>query len=126
MNVSGVIVRCAAGGRDHTPCCNRRAVPAKCISMCRGIISQPPNDCLSYAGNILQCVEEGTGNIPPPVEELHATSVTNTSISIAWAPSEDDSNNTDSKYIDFLVQYGKVNNMTLYETVVKLENVIFQ
>lgn len=65
----------------------------------------------------------GTNNIPGPIEELHATAVTNSSISLAWSQSEEDANNTDAKFIDFLVQYGKVDNMTLYETVVKLSNV---
>ncbi|XP_037904934.1 Ig-like and fibronectin type-III domain-containing protein 1 isoform X1 [Hermetia illucens] len=120
----GILARCAAGGRDHTPCCNRRGVIPACVSLCRGVISPTigSSDCLSYAGNILQCFEEGTGNIPGPVEDVHVTSVTNTSISLAWVPSEMDANNTEAKYIDFLVQYGKVNNMTMYETVVKLDN----
>ncbi|XP_055384146.1 Ig-like and fibronectin type-III domain-containing protein 1 isoform X3 [Condylostylus longicornis] len=120
----GVIARCAAGGRDHTQCCNRRGVIPGCISLCRGVLPPLPtaSDCLSYAGNILQCFEEGTGNIPGPVEDLHVTSVTNNSISLAWIPFEGDVNNTENKYKDFLVQYGKVNNMTMYETVVKLEN----
>lgn len=119
----GALVRCSAGGRDHTPCCNRRGVPAKCVSMCRGVLTQPAADCLSYAGNIIQCFEEGTGNIPGPVEDLHANTVTNTSISLSWVPSEADVNNTESKAIDYLVQYGKVNNMTMYETIIKLDNV---
>lgn len=119
----GTIVRCSAGGRDHTSCCARRAVPPKCQSLCRGVITQSPADCLPYAGNIIQCFEEGIGHIPPPVEDLHVTSVTNTSISLAWVPSETDTNNTDSKASDFVVQYGKVDNMTMYETIIKLENV---
>lgn len=28
-----------------------------------------------------------------------------------------------TKKIDYVIQYGKVNNMTLYETVVKMDNV---
>lgn len=65
----------------------------------------------------------GTDNIPGPVSDLHATVVTNTSISLEWVPYQDPSNNTEMENIDYLVQYGKVNNMTMYETVVKLENV---
>ena len=57
------------------------------------------------------------------MEDLHVTSVTNTSISLTWVPFEGDENNTDTKNVDFLVQYGKVDNMTVYETVTKLENV---
>ncbi|XP_062560024.1 Ig-like and fibronectin type-III domain-containing protein 1 [Armigeres subalbatus] len=118
------IVRCSAGGRDHTSCCARRAVPPKCQSLCRGVITQSPADCLPYAGNIIQCFEEGIGHIPPPIENLHVTSVTNTSISLAWVPSETDVNNTETKATDFVVQYGKVDNMTMYETIIKLENEI--
>lgn len=55
----GVLSKCAAGGRDHTPCCNRRGVPTKCLSLCRGIVPQPPVNCLPYGGNIIQCFEEG-------------------------------------------------------------------
>lgn len=54
---------------------------------------------------------------------MHANVVTNTSISLEWIPYQDTSNNTEMENIDYLVQYGKVNNMTMYETVVKLENV---
>uniref|UniRef100_A0A6B2EFR4 Putative receptor mediating netrin-dependent axon guidance n=1 Tax=Phlebotomus kandelakii TaxID=1109342 RepID=A0A6B2EFR4_9DIPT len=118
----GILVKCAAGGRDHSGCCSRRAVPPKCMSLCHGVVSQSSAECLPYAGNVLQCLEEGTGNIPGPVEDLRATSVTNTTISLAWEPSEVDVNNTEAKVVDYLVQYGKVNNMTMYETVVKLEN----
>ncbi|XP_055528945.1 Ig-like and fibronectin type-III domain-containing protein 1 [Wyeomyia smithii] len=118
----GTIVRCSAGGRDHSSCCERRAVPPKCRSLCRGVITQSPSDCLPYAGNIIQCFEEGIGHIPAPVEDLHVTSVSNTSISLAWVPSEVDPNNTDTQATDYLVQYGKVNNMTMYETIIKLEN----
>lgn len=122
------MAKCAAGGRDHTPCCSRRGVVPKCLSLCRGVVPQPPVDCLAYGGNIIQCFEEGTENIPGPVENFHATLVTKSSISLEWIPNEEDSNHTTANSkktndIDFIVQYGKVNNMTLYETVVKMENV---
>lgn len=119
----GNVVRCGAGGRDHTPCCNRRGVSKKCLPICKGVMTQP-SECLSYAGNIIQCLEEGTGNIPGPIENLHATSVTNTSISLSWSAFQNDTDNrqyqADKK--DFLVQYGKVDNMTMYETVIKLDH----
>lgn len=99
------------------------------MSLCRGLIPQPPVDCLAYGGNIIQCFEEGTENIPGPVENFHATHVTKSSISLEWIPNEEDTNQTmnapkKTNDIDYIVQYGKVNNMTLYETVVKMENVI--
>lgn len=96
------------------------------MSLCRGLVPQPPVDCLAYGGNIIQCFEEGTEKIPGPVENFHANIVTGSSISLEWVPNEEDSNytiNTKTRNIDFIVQYGKVNNMTLYETVVKMENV---
>ncbi|XP_043647954.1 Ig-like and fibronectin type-III domain-containing protein 2 [Drosophila teissieri] len=122
-------------------------------------------DCLSYAGNILQCFEEGTQNIPGPPEDVHATFVNQSSVSLAWTqPDVDNSSNSSSsgnaspgdmitgdelaagavdpasagkdvanagdatsgttgtEDIEFIVQYGRVNNMTMYETVAKLEN----
>lgn len=116
------ILRCGAGGRNHETCCNRRGVTKKCMPMCRGVMVQQPAECLSYAGNIIQCFEEGTGNIPGPVENLHATSVTNTSISLSWTPFENDTASEDVQFTNFVVQYGKVNNMTMYETINKLES----
>lgn len=65
----------------------------------------------------------GSDHIPGPVEDLHATRVTNTSISLEWIPSRETSNSSDNQIDDYLVQYDKVNNMTMYETVVKSENV---
>lgn len=65
----------------------------------------------------------GTGNIPGPIEDLHASSISTTSISLEWIPYQGDVNNTDMKDLDFLIQYGKVDNMTMYETVVRLPNV---
>lgn len=118
------LLRCAAGGRDHSDCCNRRGVTSACISMCRGVVSNPSSDCLAYAGNIIQCLEEGTGNIPGPVEDLHINSITNNSLSLAWAASETMRNNSEAQPTDFLVQFGKVDNMTMYETVIRLDNEI--
>lgn len=121
----GAVVRCAAGGRDHSPCCTRRGVSKKCLPICKGILSQA-TECISYAGNIIQCLEEGTGNIPGPIENLQATSVTNNSISLSWQAYHNDTENMQyqADFKDFLVQYGKVDNMTMYETVIKLENEI--
>ncbi|EDW26268.1 GL24598 [Drosophila persimilis] len=217
-----ILARCAAGGRDHSPCCSRRGVINACMPLCRGVMplalttksatataatnsassgagagaastsasssssvagasttgagSVP--DCLSYAGNILQCFEEGTQNIPGPPEYVHATFVNQTSLSLAWtAPDVESSSSgsssngsssssgissstspgdmvtgdelaagavavtgevvapadaakepsigdatSEAEDIDFIVQYGRVNNMTMYETVAKLEN----
>ncbi|XP_017019547.1 Ig-like and fibronectin type-III domain-containing protein 2 [Drosophila kikkawai] len=207
-----ILARCAAGGRDHSPCCSRRGVINACMPLCRGVMplalttksatgaatgatsssataaatpssslsssssssSSNVPDCLSYAGNILQCFEEGTQNIPGPPEDVHATFVNQSSISLVWTQPDADGgsggagNNgsssvaspgdmitgdelaagavdptngnpavagrdvpsvdatsgatTGTEDIEFIVQYGKVNNMTMYETVAKLEN----
>lgn len=70
----------------------------------------------------------GTDKIPGPVENLQADYVNTTSVSLKWNPNVEDATNSSSKSpkvnnIDFVVQYGKVNNMTLYETVVKMPTV---
>lgn len=110
-------------------------------------------------------VYSGTQNIPGPPEDVHATFVNQSSVSLAWTqPDVDNSNSsrsgnaspgdmitgdelaagavdpanagkdvpnagdatsgtTGTEDIEFIVQYGKVNNMTMYETVAKLKNV---
>jgi hypothetical protein len=71
--------------------------------------------------NIYNCL---LGNLPGPVENLHATSVTNTTISLSWSAYQNDSDSAQfqANKKDFLVQYGKVDNMTMYETVIKLDH----
>lgn len=121
----GVLAKCAAAGRDHTPCCNRRAVPSECMSLCHGVLPPKGTECLPFAGNILQCLEEGSTKIPGPILELRATSVRNTSVSLMWIPAEEDQiNETNSRISDYLVQYGRVDNQTIYETIVRMENEI--
>ncbi|XP_026478463.1 Ig-like and fibronectin type-III domain-containing protein 2 [Ctenocephalides felis] len=124
------LVKCAAGGRDHTPCCSRRAVPQNCMSMCRGVIGSQPgvtaSECLPYIGNIVQCFEEGTEYIPGPVSELHAVTTTNTSIALAWLPPWGENNTTPEKQskVTYEVHYGLTDEVSLHETVLKLENQI--
>lgn len=48
------------------------------------------------------------------------TTATTTTISSADQSYRD---NASEQPVDFMIQYGKVNNMTMYETVAKLENV---
>ncbi|XP_055857089.1 Ig-like and fibronectin type-III domain-containing protein 2 [Episyrphus balteatus] len=123
-----IIVKCAVGGRDHVPCCNRRGVSPMCAPLCRGVLPTASShltssECLSFAGNILQCFEEGTENIPGPVEDMRAIEVTDSTISLEWSPPTESLENTTTTY-EYIVQYGKVSNMTMYETVFKLENEI--
>lgn len=58
-NQIGVLAKCFAGGRDHTPCCQRRGVTPNCLSVCRGVMIQPTAECFPFIGNIIQCLEEG-------------------------------------------------------------------
>jgi hypothetical protein len=115
----GAIVRCAAGGRDHRPCCTRRGVSKRCLPNCKGILTDP-TECVSFAGNMIQCFEEGNDVLPGPVENLKATKVNETSMYLSWQPNSNDT--TMSK--EYLVQFGKVDNMTMYETILKLESEI--
>lgn len=60
----GAIIKCAAGGRDHTNCCIRRAVPAHCLHFCRAVLSVAPVDCFtSHGSSIIQCYDEGNVNM---------------------------------------------------------------
>jgi len=57
------ILRCAAGGRDHTSCCLKRGVSDTCIDVCAArvpdsLLSMAEN-CLPFIGNIIQCFDEG-------------------------------------------------------------------
>lgn len=113
----GAIVRCASGGRDHRPCCSRRGVSKKCLANCKGILTDP-TECISYAGNIIQCFEEGNDVLPGAVENLQARIIDATSIYLSWQANQNDS----AISREYLVQYGRVDNMTMYETILKLEN----
>ena len=57
------VTKCAAGGRDHLPCCLRRGVPLECQALCQGTQIHTSNsvygDCFAYIGNIMACLEEG-------------------------------------------------------------------
>lgn len=115
------LIRCGAGGRNHGTCCTRRGVPNACLSLCSGVVVdsllKTATTCIPYIGNIVQCFEEGTGLLPGPIAELHATEVTGNSIILEWEPPTDGSN-----YTDFIVHYQKVDNTSLHETVLKLDN----
>ncbi|KAK7792924.1 hypothetical protein R5R35_008001 [Gryllus longicercus] len=115
------LLRCGAGGRDHAPCCARRGVPAACAPVCAGVLAgslaAAIAGCAPYIGNIVQCFEEGAGLLPGPVEELHATSVRDGAVTLAWQPPADGSNVT-----FFVVHYQKADNTTAHETLPRLQN----
>nr|CAD7400362.1 unnamed protein product [Timema poppensis] len=114
------LVRCGAGGRNHGDCCTRRGVPSSCLSICSGVIVDSlivtATSCIPFIGNIVQCFEEGTGILPGPVTELHATSVTNTSVTLQWEPP------SDSNASDYVIHYKKVDNITMHETVLAIDS----
>jgi hypothetical protein len=60
----------------------------------------------------------GTGLLPGPVSELHATAVTNTSVTLQWEAPTDGSNVT-----DYEVHYQQLDNTSMHETVQKLRHV---
>jgi hypothetical protein len=60
----------------------------------------------------------GTGLLPGPISELHATTVTNTSASLQWEAPTDGSNVT-----DYMVHYQQLDNTSMHETVQKLRHV---
>lgn len=60
----------------------------------------------------------GTGKLPGPVGELHAVAVTDSEVTLTWEPPSDNSNVT-----DYVINYKKVDNTSMHETLLKLDNV---
>lgn len=60
----------------------------------------------------------GTGLLPGPVSELHATAVTNTSVTLQWEAPTDGSNVT-----EYEVHYQQLDNTSMHETIQKLRHV---
>lgn len=102
------LIRCGAGGRNHDKCCSRRGVPEDCVPLCHGTVVDSllttAAKCIPYIGNIVLCFEEGTGLLPGPIGELHASSISNNSITISWKPP------AKSNVTDYLVYYDKLEN----------------
>ncbi|XP_060866861.1 Ig-like and fibronectin type-III domain-containing protein 1 [Metopolophium dirhodum] len=114
------LIKCGAGGRNHGACCTRRGVPGICTPLCSGVVPDSllsvAVNCASFIGNVVQCFEEGTGKLPGPVGDMHAVKLTNSSVSLVWNPPNDNSNVT-----SFVVHYQKVNNSTVHENTIKLD-----
>lgn len=60
----------------------------------------------------------GTGRLPGPISELHALEITDTEITLTWKPPTEGANVT-----DYLINYKKVDNTSIHETILKLDNV---
>uniref|UniRef100_A0A0K8SXU6 Ig-like and fibronectin type-III domain-containing protein C25G4.10 n=1 Tax=Lygus hesperus TaxID=30085 RepID=A0A0K8SXU6_LYGHE len=115
------LVRCGSGGRNHAPCCSRRGVPAACLPLCSGVVAQSilvtKAACVPFIGNIVQCYEEGTGILPGPTSELHASYVTDSSVTLIWQGPTEGANAT-----DYVVHYKKVDKTSIAENIIKLDN----
>lgn len=60
----------------------------------------------------------GTDLLPGPVQELHAVDVSDSEVLLSWEPPSDHSNVT-----DYVIHYNKVDNTSMHETLLKLDNV---
>ncbi|XP_045774641.1 Ig-like and fibronectin type-III domain-containing protein 2 isoform X1 [Maniola jurtina] len=112
------LVRCGAGGRNHETCCARRGVPAACRGACGGAYSGLFYTCIAYVGNIVQCFEEGTGQLPGPPREVHAV-VNQDKLFLDWTAPTDGANAT-----SYTVHWQKIGNNTLpyYYNNLQLDN----
>ncbi|GFS33092.1 ig-like and fibronectin type-III domain-containing protein, partial [Nephila pilipes] len=83
-----ILVRCGAGGRDHSSCCQRRGIRWECLPICSASIEMSPqavvSTCIGDAGKIIQCMAEGVGQLPESPEDLHTQSVLPTRIHVKW------------------------------------------
>lgn len=70
--------------------------------------------------NIVIVIHTGTGKLPGPVGDMRAVKLTNSTISLVWNPPADNSNVT-----SYVVHYQKVNNATVHENTIKLDQVRF-
>lgn len=61
----------------------------------------------------------GTGILPGPISELHAVVIDDQSVALEWKGPDDGSNVT-----DYVIHYQKVDNMSMHETLLKLDKVI--
>lgn len=116
------LLRCGVGGRNHRPCCRRRGVPTSCLSVCSGSFTSDratPALCMPYIGNIMMCLEEGVGVLPGPVTDLHATKVTNGSVTLVWQPPKE--NVTVGAY---QIQYQSVDKHSASKVIFNLNNTI--
>jgi len=112
------VVRCAAGGRDHLPCCSRRGVPNNCQPLCQAVHQASTGadflQCLPNIGQIITCYEEGTANLPPPIKDFKAVSVQDSTVVLTWQV--DDGNGTFST-AQFEVYYKMIEENSTGSTV---------
>lgn len=87
-NQLDILVRCGAGGRDHSTCCQRQGVRWECVPVCSAVLDMTPqalvSTCVADAGKILQCMSEGVNILPPAPEDVHAINILPRTAHIKW------------------------------------------
>ncbi|XP_064625324.1 Ig-like and fibronectin type-III domain-containing protein 2 isoform X2 [Lineus longissimus] len=82
------ILACGTDDRDHTPCCKREQISAKCLETCRmthsGTLDVSHKECFINMTTIYKCYEEGNALLPLPPRDLKFKSVTAHTMSISW------------------------------------------
>lgn len=61
----------------------------------------------------------GSDKLPGPVGDMRAIKLTNNSVSLVWNPPSDNSNVT-----SYVVHYEKVNNYSIQENAIQLDQVL--
>ncbi|XP_069163347.1 Ig-like and fibronectin type-III domain-containing protein 2 [Procambarus clarkii] len=115
------LLRCAVGGRNHMPCCQRRGVPNACSALCSGSFNSnnaTPTVCMPYIGNIMMCLEEGVDLLPAPVSRLHATKVGAGQVTLIWQAPDNGPNVT-----QYQLHYQSVDKHSASKAVFALNNV---
>lgn len=102
-----ILIRCAAAGRDHTPCCKHRSVNWDCMPMCAGTLSANQfnlaSTCSYDLGNMLQCMMEGVDLLPGIPQDFHSTALGKNFVKLSWNPASDGAD-----AVNYQVRYSQV------------------
>ncbi|XP_070186896.1 Ig-like and fibronectin type-III domain-containing protein 1 [Littorina saxatilis] len=105
----GTVLTCASDGRDHTPCCRRRAVQEQCYDLCvhnsPGSLGPRFYACLDDTSKIVMCYEEGLEDLVRMPEEVMVTNLTSHTVTVEWKNPE-----TGPKPVYYVVKYTNLNN----------------
>ncbi|ODM96583.1 Ig-like and fibronectin type-III domain-containing protein C25G4.10 [Orchesella cincta] len=83
------VFSCLADGKDHSPCCRARGIPAPCYDLCTGNITKLDYHyfkCLRYMGEYGNCLMEGYGVLPTAPRQLRVSNVQEDFAIIHWSP----------------------------------------
>lgn len=96
------IMRCLAGSRNSVPCCRNRGVSDQCLNVCAGLTEHSPllvaTQCGPDFGKILQCLDEGSKQIPGAPTDLHTVDIKSDQVTIRWTPAIEDKLRNDIQY----------------------------